>query len=301
MIRLFYNILIRQLYQKASRVLLENQMKALSRIIATVLIIIALVSVFVGCNRNELRFNTDYIEYYFDSADNRYIETGRKLRLADNKLSFTMTFSNLSSIIGALVVEDDINGLVLSVANEAFEPFMDNYSQYLSEAYADTYSAETIEELLKQIHIKEQMYYDNKHIFSSRSLQLVKSISEENSDYSVFEGTYDSVKDEAQYLFKNGRLYLVEEGKPSETAYGTYTVNESYVTVTRVDESGEPLYKEGSLIQLSYLYTTISFPDNFSIVTDVDDDEYSEFVDDTASLLAGKKVAVLVSTFYLAE
>ncbi len=281
--------------------ILERTMKFLTRIIAAALIVLTPALIFLGCNREQLKYNTNYVEYYFDSSLNSYIKTGRTLVLNEGGQSFTMTFSNFSSVTGSLVVEQDINGLVLNVAPEAFEPFLNNYSEYLTEAYADVYSAETIEELLDQIHIKDQMYYDNKHIFSSRSMQLIKDVASASSDYSGFEGRYDSVNDSAEYLFKNGELFLVEDDVVSEHAYGTYSVNESYVTVTRVDESGEPIYKEGSLIQISYLYTTLTFPENFSIVTDVDDDDYNEFIEDTAALLAGKKVAVLVSTFYLAE
>ncbi len=276
-------------------------MKFPTRVIAAILIVLTPALIFLGCGKELLQYNIDYVEYYFDSSRNAYIKTGRTLVLNESGRSFTMSFANFSSITGSLLVEKDINGLVLSVDSEAFEPFLEHYSGYLNEAFADTYSADTIEELLKQIHIKEQLYYSGKHIFSSRSMKLVKSVSETQNDYSTFEGVYDSVGDDSQYLFKNGKLYLFENGASSEYAYGTYSVNEGYVTVTRIDESGEPLYKEGSLLQIGYLYTTLTFPEDFAIVTDVDDEDYNQFIDDSASTLAGKKIAVLVNNFYLAE
>ncbi|NCA67193.1 MAG: hypothetical protein EOM87_03915 [Clostridia bacterium] len=279
-------------------------MKYLTKAIAVIMLIICSVVILSGCRNSSLMINTDYAEYYFDSSLNRYIMTGRKLRINENKTSFTMTFANDTSITGSLIIEDDINGLVLSVSSEAFQPFKTSYAAYLTEAYADTYSSETIQALLDQIKVMEQMYYNKKHIFSSRSIQLVKAITDKdvNVNYAIFEGLYDSVKDsDIQYLFRNGRLYTVTNGKTSDIAYGSYTINENYITVTRTDADGEPIYKEGALVQLSYLYTTISYPTDFTINVDVDDDDYNEMVESSAKLLAGKTVAVLVSTFYLAE
>ncbi len=279
-------------------------MKKFTKIVAMVTLAVILVFLFAGCNKTRLLYEKDYVEYYYDSALNRYIATGRKLRLNENKISFTMTFANDTSVTGSLSLEEDINGLVLTVPSEAFAPFKANYSQYLQQAYADMYSSETIQALLDEIKIMEQMYYDKKHIFSSRSIQLIKAVSEndKNPNYSIFEGLYDSVKDaDLQYLFRNGKLFTVQNGKTSDIAYGTYSINESYITVTRTDADGNIMYKEGMPITLSYLYTTISYPDNFTLTTDVDDEEYNKFVESTAKLLAGKTLAVLVSTFYLAE
>lgn len=279
-------------------------MKKLTKATTFLIMIIILSVALLGCNTNVLHYNTDYTEYYFDSTQNRFIKTGRNLYLNENKLSFTMKFANDTSVTGALVVEEDINGLVLSVADEAFAPFKTNYSEYLSQEYGEIYSTETIQAMLDQINIMEQLYYNKNHIFSSRSMQLIKAISEEdeNVNYSNFEGLYDSVKDaDMQYLFTNGKLYTVIDGVTSEKAYGTYTVNENYVTVIRTDEDGEPIYKEGELVKLSYLNTTISYPDDFTLTSNVDDEDYNSFVEDAASLLAGKTISVLVNSFYIVE
>lgn len=279
-------------------------MKKALKLTSIFMCLIVIVLLVYGCNSDKLITNADYTEYIFDNSRNQYIETGRKMRINDKKSSFTMSFANGASITGSLEVEKDINGLILRIDDEAFAPFKTSYINYLKEEYADIYSEETIQTIFEQVKVQEQLYYSRKHLFSSHSMQLVKAVSEKdkNVNYSIFEGVYDSVKEEdTQYLFKNGKLFTMDKGKASEKHSGTYTINENYITVTLVDDNGENLYKEGNLVQTSYLYTTITYPADFTINTDVDDEDYNKMITNTARLMAGKTIAVLTDSFYLAK
>ncbi len=270
------------------------------------IILIAILSIlFVGCNG--ISDNKTYYKYSYDSLTNTFIKSGDSLCFSNGLKAYRYCYSFGVSIMGD--VEDSYSGYSLKLNSDISVALL-GLDKALEE---DSVSLEEYEKLRKQLEdnlsSSQKFFSYKKYLFDTDSISLIKSIEDwdEKTPLSSPEGVYEFTNDsKTLYKLESGFVYVItidDKGKQTEkdSPVAKYLVQDSFLSITRINSDGSDLLIEGKKQTLSYLFAQIAYPDDFGDFDLSEDNEYLDTIRESAKKLAGKKLSVLANSFYSAE
>lgn len=267
------------------------------RIIFILIFTLALVFVTCGCSANKIKTDVTYREYVYDDEAKGFVRTDYSLSFSKGFSGYTISFGDFS-IMGSTTKR--LSGYTLNVSDDVLSAIsgLDDLIMTDPAAY------EEMLEKIKNTTVNQQVYFSDRIIFTHSSIAMMKDASS-SGDLSALDGTYEYSADSTiKFLFKDGFAYRItqktESGKTTESTEENpslrYVIQDRIVKMIRIDEDGQDVYLENKLQTTSYLYATITYPDDFS-------EQYKESSKsdyENAKLLDGKTVAVLTNAYYKA-
>lgn len=251
-----------------------------------------------------------YHEYSYDTKSGRFISLGCDLSFTPSLDGYEFAYGNGVHVMGSLT--PITGGYLMNCDPDVFLQISGT-----KEAWFQQNGEEMTEELLalwrQSIVSCEQLFAFDDYLFSSATIDLVRRVDPKNPrpSYHAVEGYYESAGNANNvYLFDKGLVYggvvdskgnltYDKEGNPimKSTAEASYVMNEGFISMTKIGTDGKPLYVDGKLQQIVYLFATIEYPSATSDFVD-SGDTYSKNILALAEHLAGKTVAVMTKTFY---
>lgn len=275
------------------------------RKILSIILITVLAFILVGCSG--ISYNKDYYKYSYDSFTNTFVKSGDSLSFSNGLKAYRYNYNFGVSIMGD--VEDSYSGYSLKLNSDISAALL-GLDKALDE---DSLSFEEYQELRKQLEEQlssaQKLFLYKTYLFDTDSISLIKSIDDwdEKSLLSSPEGVYEFTNDtKTMYKLESGFVYVItidDKGKKTEKegAVAKYLVQDSFLTITRINSDGSDLLIEGKKQSLSYLFAQITYPEDFGDFDLSEDNEYFNTIRESAKKLAGKKLAVLTNSFYSTE
>lgn len=272
----------------------------------SVIVLIALcVVVLVGCGG--ISDNKDYYEYSYDSFTNTFVKSGNSISFSDGLKAYRLNYSFGASIMGD--VEESYSGHALKVSTDVSVALL-GLDKALED---DSISIDEYKELRKnleeQLSSTQKLFEYSSYLFDADAISLIKSIDDWDGKTSLSspEGIYEFTNDsKTLYKLEGGLVYVIaidDKGKRTEkeTPVARYMVQDSFLTIIRINSDGSDLILEGKKQMLSYLFAQITYPEDFGDFDLSEKNDYLDTIRESAKKLAGKKVAVLANSFYSAD
>lgn len=268
-------------------------------IILLLIIVVILAVCLSGCSA-KVKAGVAYKEYTYNDESADFLPTGNSITFSKDFLGYEMTFNSGVSVMGA--TKPSVSGYTLELSDEVLTSLsgLDDLIEKDYEAYQ-----KIVEEIKNGITVNQQVYLSDGIVFSHSSIAMLKSIDGEGN-YQDIDGVYDYQPDsKTKFRLKNGFVYRItiktEDGKTTETQEEKpslrYVIQDRIVKMIRIDENGKDVYLEGKLQTTSYMYSTITYPKDFSeAFKDGDNASYEQ-----AKLLDGLTIAVFTNSFYRAK
>lgn len=270
------------------------------KLVILLLIIVVILAISLsGCNA-KVKIGVPYNEYVYDDETADFLPTGNSISFTNDFLGYEMTFNSGVSVMGK--TKPSVSGYTLELSDDVLT-FLSGLDDLIEKDY------EAYQEIVKQIKdgitVNQQVYLSDGIIFSHSSIAMLKAVDGEGS-YQDIDGVYDYRPDSnTKFRLKNGFVYKItiktEDGKTTETQEEKpslrYVIQDRVVKMIRIDENGKDLYLEGKLQTTSYIYSTITYPKDFSEAFKNGDKASYE----KAKQLDGLTIAALTNSFYKAK
>ena len=275
-------------------------MKHIIKIIASVILLLLLVCLAVGCGGGIAADETYYL-YTYDTRTDRFVRSRSALRFGEDLKTFDYTFIEGQLTVSGRVEHTDVPNAYTIVCNEeAVEVVAAHYKEKLIASSASEDVLSLYAALAASFSPQTQFFAYDGYLFSGDSVEMFR---EATADSDAFEGVYRIDDSDDRLRFRGGNMYAADAEGNYTVKKGYYTVSRDILTLTSVNEDGTDRYENGVLYRKRYLMAKITVPSEeellgTSLEEHLENSNFSEKINADLSDYSGKTIAVLVESFF---